>query len=687
MSLCVFVCECIGYIHRRGDTGDDQRVEQNGSWSLFCIAEGQPVSLANGTSQPIEQVVSGSNVLARGQVDDGDGMEVRKVTATSKNKKACIELIFADGRTLVCTPDHRILTADKQWVQAQNLVIGQSNVAVTVDYPAFDLQAETDSKWTLVTSMGTLSAAAESRHSVQAFARLLGYVLSDGTVGTVAPDGHVNTSEVYPGHRLDVDMVLADVEILTNKRPTFSKKNTTYRVALPMELHLAYQSIGITVGKRADVIQHLPAFVTDPGCPVFVVREFLGGLFGGDGICSTLKHAKKGSFSQLGFCMTKTGRIVQTQVDIMKAEFLPLLQRAGLDPETINISFGVAPPCQLTETGRALTAQLKKDGKPISRTFKDGDDIHSDVSYRITVYLGTGNTTAFASNIGFRYCVHKQVRLAAVAACSRAQKFVQQQYSELAVATRNLIKSGGYTARKASVKAKADFIKTQVLHPSLASWEPTGPSGITDTIRAFQVHEIVKQFDLSKFFSEKRTRKRYSASHAAAANAASSDCSAADGIDEDEGSPMQIDTPEVPSDKVRWGVHVDARVIPTFQVPLIGKRDAGMRNVYDLTVPSKCGDDFASFVVNGLVVHNCPNEAPGLAESHSEAFEKLYIQYEQTPGKARKVMKARDLWKQITDVQTETGVPYMLFKDACNSKSNQQNLVRHNIHASHQCVN
>lgn len=69
----------------------------------------------------------------------------------------------------------------------------------------------------------------------------------------------------------------------------------------------------------------------------------------------------------------------------------------------------------------------------------------------------------------------------------------------------------------------------------------------------------------------------------------------------------------------------------------------------------------------------CPNEAPGLADCWGEAFEKLYTQYEKE-GRARKTIKARDLWAAIIDSQIETGNPYMLYKDACNSKSNQQNL-------------
>lgn len=69
----------------------------------------------------------------------------------------------------------------------------------------------------------------------------------------------------------------------------------------------------------------------------------------------------------------------------------------------------------------------------------------------------------------------------------------------------------------------------------------------------------------------------------------------------------------------------------------------------------------------------CPNEAPGLHECFGEAFEKLYTRYEEE-GRQRKVMKARELWAAIIESQIETGNPYMLYKDACNSKSNQQNL-------------
>jgi ribonucleoside-diphosphate reductase alpha chain len=69
----------------------------------------------------------------------------------------------------------------------------------------------------------------------------------------------------------------------------------------------------------------------------------------------------------------------------------------------------------------------------------------------------------------------------------------------------------------------------------------------------------------------------------------------------------------------------------------------------------------------------CPHEAPGLADCFGAEFEALYTKYE-SEGRARKTVKAQDLWFAVLDAQVETGTPYLLYKDAANSKSNQQNL-------------
>ncbi len=79
----------------------------------------------------------------------------------------------------------------------------------------------------------------------------------------------------------------------------------------------------------------------------------------------------------------------------------------------------------------------------------------------------------------------------------------------------------------------------------------------------------------------------------------------------------------------------------------------------------------------------CPSEAPGLADVHGAEFEELYTRYERE-GRGRKTIKAQKLWFQILDTQMETGTPYLLYKDAANAKSNQQNLGT--IKSSNLCV-
>ena len=78
----------------------------------------------------------------------------------------------------------------------------------------------------------------------------------------------------------------------------------------------------------------------------------------------------------------------------------------------------------------------------------------------------------------------------------------------------------------------------------------------------------------------------------------------------------------------------------------------------------KADEDWALF---------CPHKCPGLADCYGQQFRQLYDRYV-AAGKATKVVKARQLWFKILDSQMETGTPYLLYKDAANAKSNQQNL-------------
>ena len=102
-----------------------------------------------------------------------------------------------------------------------------------------------------------------------------------------------------------------------------------------------------------------------------------------------------------------------------------------------------------------------------------------------------------------------------------------------------------------------------------------------------------------------------------------------------------------------------------------GKEEARARDLfYALWIP----DLFMKRVeANTTWSLMCPNECPGLVDSWGEKFDALYEQYEKE-GRARRTVKAQELWFAILDAQIETGTPYILYKDSANRKSNQQNL-------------
>jgi len=108
---------------------------------------------------------------------------------------------------------------------------------------------------------------------------------------------------------------------------------------------------------------------------------------------------------------------------------------------------------------------------------------------------------------------------------------------------------------------------------------------------------------------------------------------------------------------------------------------------------SRCRDLFTAMWIPDLFMKRveaggqwslfCPDTAKGLSDCYGEEFEKLYTQYEEQ-GLARRTLDAAEVWKAILKSQTETGTPYMLYKDACNAKSNQKNLGV--IKSSNLCV-
>ena len=126
-------------------------LQLEGKFMDNCCAAGTLVSLKDGSALPIERVRPGMQVLGRYAGNDGeeDGLIAMPVTAViDSGRRQCVELLFSDGRTLTCTPEHRILTAGGHWVEAAELIVGESEVAVGVDHPPMERDDAGGRDWT-----------------------------------------------------------------------------------------------------------------------------------------------------------------------------------------------------------------------------------------------------------------------------------------------------------------------------------------------------------------------------------------------------------------------------------------------------------------------------------------------------------------------------------------------------------
>jgi hypothetical protein len=554
---------------------------------FFCIGAGTHVNLANGLSMPIESLASCPDILAYDKAVAG--VRGTKCNAfMDQGVKDCIELLLADGTLLVCTPDHRILRADGEWTKAEDFLAGSDEVTMSVAFPESS-EADLDLNGTFSLQLPSLGGRWTMRNQsekLQAFARLYGLVLTDGYFG---PSEHTScgaSSEVYVGHSMDADAVGRDIFLLTGKIPSRAQKNDVFRIRFPQELTAAFIDTGtVPTGKRSTHEQSLlPTFLFDEACPRAVKREFLSGLFSGDGGAPHPQYLPNGKvqFGTITFPQTRSGDHVLTEKKRMQQIEQLLLEfgvkSRGVDVRTALVSY--------SEESQNQILQRKRKHEQLTFGVQSGADLDPELKYVITLRLRSEATFYFNKGIGFRYCVHKQQRLSAIAGYYRLARLITiQKRSVFEEAKR--IRIGGLSIPAALREAKLNVSKTETLHPHVLAWKADNvcemlagrskaPGDGEDCYPPITCREYLETTGIAKFFSDQRS-SNYSHRNVDAFVAK-----------------------EV-SDKVRYAVLKNERHFGTWRARVVATRAVGKLPVYDLNA-----GDMESFTAASIVVHNCP---------------------------------------------------------------------------------
>jgi aconitase A len=534
-----------------------------------CIAAGTPVLLANGTARRIEQMPDAGGAILFAPTPAGElGLAVQTETMT-RGLRDCVSLTLQDGRTLVCTSDHEILTEGGRWKRADELVPARDRVVVGLEAPPDE---RGDDERDYVLSAGEFTFSLDTPHArlrTLAFARLLGHLLGDGSI-SAAGQGRMNV-----GQAVDREVVLNDIELLTDKRPAATQYDERkWAIVLPKKLTEAIVSLpGVRVGRRIDQPPRLPELVLREDCPIAVLREFLGGVFGADGKAPTLKRLSE----------SERDAIVEPPAYAQSAR----PQHVGQLKEVMDQLLQLLARCGVTTEGACVFEF------PVRRAASSYPAAQDDVP-RTEVRLELPDGLSFVERVGFRYCVDKALRASAAAVYWRTVDRINRQRLWMSARLEELHRERPeLTFRQARELAAAELSQREAIvfpHYSLLEGHDRFSRLPRPEARRFRpLHrdscgfpspvELFEQLGVRDWFARLLAR--------------------------DQGDYSK-----------RYCVEKTATTLPTFTLQVLDRRPAGKREVFDLSVK-----DLHAFVAGSTCVHNCIGNSGPLPPPISQGIE------------------------------------------------------------------
>ena len=536
-----------------------------------------PISLKCGLSVMIGEMEDvGEYVL--GWSESKNGMVPSKQCAfMDKGMRDCVELTLEDGRKIRCTEDHPVLTSDNAWVKVKDLEINKTRVKTSVSYPLMKVKEEISEcgGWTLSFGKQTLRTDNYNEYMrTLAFARILGLLTTDGSISShyKHPTGYVSL-----GHKIDLDQFLGDITMFCEINQMNFKTKNYYYVTIPTEfLEDILQLNGILRGRKIDQPAVFPEFILDEKCPRPIIREFLGGMFGGDGHTCVLgmHRGKRDVMTSVSFSKSKMVEYGDS-LHKMFEDFQKLLSKCGIHNTTI-------------QKAKETTASKRKF------ELKDKSDT-SNRSFQLTLHLPIEQLIPFSEKIGFRYCCHKSQRLEAGVSYRRLREEVCRQHNWLVNRVDEIthfkeIKSKYpdkiVPTKSAIIKAVEELKKTEGL---LHDYAIPSTHDITD--------HLIKGTEFGKFTSKSfPTAEQFMEKIGALSWFLSDDADKKmDDVDADD---QKIEKEYESS--ATYGVHRECASLPTMNLEVVSRINVGPRHVYDISV-----EDTHSFLVNGIVAHNC----------------------------------------------------------------------------------
>ena len=337
-----------------------------------------------------------------------------------------IRLTLEDGRQIRCTPDHKfnVRLTDGSIVGKEAGQLTFTDQLVMSLRGTEDKRCPMEAEWSLTAGDYVFeTATATGREKSLAFARILGYLHTDGCLSFNEKRGDYS-AVLYMGCLIDAHSIMSDITAVTGKVPKIhdaaSEMNGSkcYTIYLPYSLARAMASLsGMTVGRRTIQEASYPRFLWDS--PTAIIREFLAGCFGGDGWTTYLSGNQ---FSNVGFSQSICTEFLESLEERMD-QFVTLMDIVGVK----------------AHISRTRLCHVKTE------TYQNNP--------RASVEVIVASNTEFYEKIGFRHCVEKQMRLEASVAYEGYCKEVRRQHdAAMAAVDASMLTTKSYPVALETVK-------------------------------------------------------------------------------------------------------------------------------------------------------------------------------------------------------------------------------------------
>jgi DNA polymerase elongation subunit (family B) len=527
----------------------------------FCLSGDTLVTMSNGLSKRLDTLAHDEQVVG---YNSGSGFANYSMIHGLQRKgvRETVKVVFEDGTSIIATPDHKFMLDDEQWCEAKDL--NGKSVKTGIEYTE-DRVCFKEAEWYLSVlgyefSMKTF----EEREKSLAFARILGYVLADGSIYL---SNNRKCAEATFGTLIDAEnfkrdvMKFSVVDLKITKKTGGENekrmlKGVTFKLSIPANLSKMIHSLDdITVGKRATQAMKLPAFILDENCPLSIIREFLAGLLGGDG--SAPCYTSSDNFTATCFKWTTC----QLWVEDMMTVF-GYLQSLFLK---FNLTTVVYKP-QLVKY---------REGEKTIRP----KDYAENARYDIQLTFRKEDCVIFLETVGFRYCINKSYRLSVVSSYQRMMDKTREQHSFVVERTNELISTlipiplSRAKANKMTFDKCLEIAQTELLEKekpiniySLSSVKDIG----------YQRGEAKRHSDKPRVLSLQKKKFPTFSEY------------------------LKKTESDFAFDFRNYNVKSDDIYFRSVKKSVIDIRPNGMAEVFDIEV-----NDVHNFVANGVVVHNC----------------------------------------------------------------------------------